>query len=217
MDIADSRLADPDLSPAMLAREFNVSVRTLYRAFAMAEESVAGYIRRQRLEQARRELAASPGRPDVAEVAARWQFADSSHFIRAFKRQYGETPAQFARSERGQSSARLLLLACGRRQVTHPTAISARRRLLACAAEARCFAPMGWLSLTCHHTNVPFEERAVRGAQHAPVLGQRYPERTRRGTIHRSHGSLASGTTPDTASDNWWRRTRATPSSARPS
>lgn len=103
MDIADSRLADPDLSPAMLARELHVSVRTLYRAFAMAEESIAGYIRRQRLEQARRELAVSSGRPDVAEVAARWQFADSSHFIRAFKRKYGETPAEFARSGRGQN------------------------------------------------------------------------------------------------------------------
>lgn len=99
MQIADDRLADPDLSPATLARELNVSVRTLHRAFTTAEESVAGYIRRRRLEQARLELAAPLGRPDIAEVAARWQFADSSHFIRAFKQQYGETPAQFARSD----------------------------------------------------------------------------------------------------------------------
>jgi Helix-turn-helix domain len=44
-------------------------------------------------EEARLELAAPLGRPDISEVAARWQFADSSHFIRAFKKQYGETPA----------------------------------------------------------------------------------------------------------------------------
>jgi AraC family transcriptional regulator, positive regulator of tynA and feaB len=98
MNIAEDRLADPDLSPATLARELNVSVRTLYRAFTTAEESAAAYIRRRRLEQARLELAAPLGRPDISEVAARWQFADSSHFIRAFKKEYGETPAQFARS-----------------------------------------------------------------------------------------------------------------------
>jgi AraC family transcriptional regulator, positive regulator of tynA and feaB len=98
MEIADDRLGDSGLSPATLARELNVSVRTLHRAFTTVEESVAAYIRRRRLERARLELAAPLGRPDVSEVAARWQFADSSHFIRAFKKQYGETPAQFARS-----------------------------------------------------------------------------------------------------------------------
>lgn len=97
-DLADSRLADPGLSPAMLARELSVSVRTLHRAFAAVEESVAGYIRRRRLEQARLELLTPVGRPSVAELAARWQFADSSHFIRAFKSRYGRTPAEFART-----------------------------------------------------------------------------------------------------------------------
>jgi AraC-like DNA-binding protein len=94
MKIADSRIADPDLSPSSLARELNVSVRTLHRAFATVEESVAAYIRRRRLERARAELATPLRRPGVSEVAARWHFADSSHFIRAFRKQYGETPAQ---------------------------------------------------------------------------------------------------------------------------
>lgn len=75
-----------------------MSVRTLHRAFAAAGEPVAAYVRRRRLERARLELAAPSGRPDVSEVAARWHFADSSHFTRAFKNQYGETPTQFARS-----------------------------------------------------------------------------------------------------------------------
>lgn len=98
MEIADARLTDPELSPASLARQLNVSVRTLHRAFAAAGEPVAAYIRRRRLERARLELAAPLRRPGVAEVAARWQFADSSHFIRAFKNQYGQTPAEFARA-----------------------------------------------------------------------------------------------------------------------
>ena len=102
MEIADRRLTDPDLTPAALARELNVSVRTLHRAFATAGETAAAYIRRRRLEQARCELVAPPlRRPGVSEVAARYQFADGSHFIRAFKARYGQTPAAFARTPRG--------------------------------------------------------------------------------------------------------------------
>jgi AraC family transcriptional activator of tynA and feaB len=97
-DIVDRHLADPDLSPALLARELNVSVRTLHRVFATTEESVTAYIRRRRLQQARADLASPHGHASISEVAAHWQFADSSHFIRAFKKHYGETPAQFARS-----------------------------------------------------------------------------------------------------------------------
>lgn len=96
-DVVESRLADPDLSPPALARELHVSVRTLHRAFAVTEESVTAYIRRRRLEQARLELTAPAGRPSISELAARWRFADSSHFARAFKGQYGETPTEFVR------------------------------------------------------------------------------------------------------------------------
>ncbi|MFD3307536.1 helix-turn-helix domain-containing protein [Streptomyces sp. NPDC058694] len=97
-DLADSHLADPELSPAMLARELRVSVRTLQRAFATAGESATAYIRDRRLEEARLALTAGPGRPSVSELAAHWQFADSSHFIRAFKKRYGRTPTEYARS-----------------------------------------------------------------------------------------------------------------------
>jgi AraC-like DNA-binding protein len=106
MEIADRRLTDPDLTPAALARRLNVSARTLHRAFATAGETVAAYIRRRRLEQARLELAVPAlRRPGVPEVAARYQFADSSHFIRVFKAQYGQTPAEFARTPRGEAGA----------------------------------------------------------------------------------------------------------------
>jgi AraC family transcriptional regulator, positive regulator of tynA and feaB len=99
MELADSRLADPELSPASLARSLNVSVRTLQRAFTAAQEPAAAYIRRRRLEEARLELA-SRRRPSISEVAARWQFADSSHFTRAFKDRYSLTPAEYARANK---------------------------------------------------------------------------------------------------------------------
>ncbi|MDV7216842.1 helix-turn-helix domain-containing protein [Streptomyces prunicolor] len=97
-DLADNHLTDPELSGAMLARELNVSVRSLQRAFAAAGESVAAYIRQRRLEEARLALTAPSGRLSVSELAAHWQFADSSHFIRAFKKHYGRTPTEYARS-----------------------------------------------------------------------------------------------------------------------
>lgn len=94
-DLAEQRLADADLSLAMLARELNVSVRTLQRAFAAGGESVTAHIRERRLESARRALSAS--RLTVSEIAAHWQFADSGHFSRAFKQRYGLTPTEYAR------------------------------------------------------------------------------------------------------------------------
>ncbi|MFD3583607.1 helix-turn-helix domain-containing protein [Streptomyces sp. NPDC058683] len=97
-DLADSHLADPELSGTMLARELNVSVRNLQRAFAATGEPVTAYIRRRRLEEARLALTAPSGRLSVSELAAHWQFADSSHLIRAFKKQYGRTPTEYARS-----------------------------------------------------------------------------------------------------------------------
>ncbi|GGM06693.1 transcriptional regulator [Streptomyces fumigatiscleroticus] len=96
-DLADARLTDADLSPAAIAAHLHVSVRTLQRAFASLEESFSAYIRRRRLEEAATALTAPGSRLSVSEAAARWHFTDSSHFIRAFKRQYQATPAQFAR------------------------------------------------------------------------------------------------------------------------
>ena len=97
-DLAERRLADPDLSADMLARELNVSVRTLQRAFTAAGETVISYIRNRRLEEARLALTAPSGRLSISELAAHWQFADSSHFTRTFKKHYGRTPTEYARS-----------------------------------------------------------------------------------------------------------------------
>ncbi|MEV0847434.1 helix-turn-helix domain-containing protein [Streptomyces sp. NPDC049954] len=49
------------------------------------------------MEAAAEALTAPGSRLSVSEAAALWQFTDSSHFIRASKRQYHAAPAQYAR------------------------------------------------------------------------------------------------------------------------
>lgn len=96
-DLADRMLAEPELSTPLLAGKFNISVRTLQRAFAATGETVTAYIRRRRLEEAARALIVPTGALSVAELAAYWQFADSSHFTRFFKLHFGQTPTEYAR------------------------------------------------------------------------------------------------------------------------
>lgn len=94
--LAERNLQEEDLSPTSIARGLNVSVRTLYRAFDGTEETLMGYVRRRRLEQARDDLISGNGHLTVSEISHRWCFADSSHFIRAFRQRYGTTPARIS-------------------------------------------------------------------------------------------------------------------------
>ncbi|USQ86111.1 helix-turn-helix domain-containing protein [Streptomyces phaeoluteigriseus] len=96
-DLADARLTDAELSPSAIAAQLHVSVRTLQRAFASLDESFSAYIRRRRLEEAAEALTASGLQLSISEAAALRHFTDSSHFIRALKKQYHATPAQLAR------------------------------------------------------------------------------------------------------------------------
>ncbi len=90
----EKSLSDPDLSAGMIAQAFGVSRATVYREL----ETFGGlrrYMLRRRLEEACKELAfGSGGRGAVAEAARRWQFASVPHFSRAFKQQFGISPAQ---------------------------------------------------------------------------------------------------------------------------
>lgn len=98
--VIDRNLTKADLSPATIARSMGVSVRTLHRAFTAVDDSVMGYVRRRRTQEAHAELVRAGGTAKISEIAAKWNFSDSSHFIRQFKELYGETPAAYARGIR---------------------------------------------------------------------------------------------------------------------
>ncbi|MBP6014235.1 MAG: helix-turn-helix transcriptional regulator [Alphaproteobacteria bacterium] len=85
-----------ELSLSALAKIGGVSAGHLARTFrARFGKSVGAYVRERRLAFAARTLRGKPCR--LSDVAAATGFHDQAHFTRAFKAQYGLTPAAFAR------------------------------------------------------------------------------------------------------------------------
>jgi AraC-like DNA-binding protein len=94
----DARLADPGLAPATIAREHFISRSYLYRLFEDEGDSVWETIRTRRLERARRDLVdRSLSDESIYEIASRWGFVSKSHFSRAFRAAYGQSPSEFRR------------------------------------------------------------------------------------------------------------------------
>jgi AraC-like DNA-binding protein len=91
----DEHLTDDDLAPAATARRLGISVRRLHGLFAGGEHSYAGTVRRLRLERAFRDLRdPARGHLRVIDVASDAGFVNVASFHRAFRREYGRTPAQ---------------------------------------------------------------------------------------------------------------------------
>ncbi|WP_031064429.1 helix-turn-helix domain-containing protein [Streptomyces sp. NRRL WC-3742] len=90
-------LHDPGLTPPVVAAAHNISVSHLHRLFArhFPGETVAGFIRAQRMRKAHRELA-DPGLRDltIRAVGVRCGMPNPSDFGRAFKAAHGLTPRE---------------------------------------------------------------------------------------------------------------------------
>ncbi|MFC4912020.1 helix-turn-helix domain-containing protein [Actinomadura gamaensis] len=92
----DRNLADPGLTPRMIADRHHISLRTLYTLFQDRPEGVAASVRRRRLERCRADLA-SPRLRDqpVQAIAARWGFTNATAFSRTFRAAYGIAPGDY--------------------------------------------------------------------------------------------------------------------------
>jgi AraC family transcriptional activator of tynA and feaB len=88
-----TRLQDPMLGPASIARAYAMSVRALHALFEDAEVSVAGLVRGERLARCLEDLQ-RPNGGSVTDIAFRWGFCDAAHFSRVFKREFGVTPSE---------------------------------------------------------------------------------------------------------------------------
>ncbi|MGW2115007.1 AraC-like ligand-binding domain-containing protein [Streptomyces zhihengii] len=97
----DENLRAPELDPATLASAHHLSLRTLQRIFSHHGTTAAAFIRKQRLEQSRKELGDPRlGRLSIGSVAARCGFLRQSDFTRAFRNAYGMSPGEYRRHGR---------------------------------------------------------------------------------------------------------------------
>ncbi|MCM0676389.1 helix-turn-helix domain-containing protein [Micromonospora phytophila] len=102
----DRHLGDPTLSPSVVAEAHHLSLRTLHRLFAAEEDTVAGLIRRRRLERCRRDLTDPLLRHQpVHRIARRWGFTDRAHFSRLFRAAYGTGPQAYRDLHTGPGSS----------------------------------------------------------------------------------------------------------------
>jgi AraC-like DNA-binding protein len=94
----EDRLSDPHLDVATIAGAHHISVRYLQKLFEGQEQTVSGWIRAQRLEHCRRDLA-NPALAEepVTSIAAHWGLVDAAHFSRLFKSTYGLAPRDYRR------------------------------------------------------------------------------------------------------------------------
>ncbi|EPH41374.1 putative transcriptional activator NphR [Streptomyces aurantiacus JA 4570] len=97
-DFIRRHLGDAELTPGSVAAAHHISLRGLHRLFRHHAHgvTVASYVKGQRLERARRDLAdpSLAARP-VHAIAARWGFGRPADFTRAFRAAYGTTPTEY--------------------------------------------------------------------------------------------------------------------------
>ncbi|GGU81527.1 AraC family transcriptional regulator [Streptomyces filipinensis] len=86
-------LHDRHLTPSTIAAAHHISTSYLHRLFQDEDATVAAWIRRLRLEAARRDLADPALRlVPIHAIAARWGFPRAADFSRAYRAAYGTTP-----------------------------------------------------------------------------------------------------------------------------
>lgn len=114
-------LGSAGLTPARLCRRANVSRSTLYRLFDPFG-GVMRYIQRERLRLTHRRLSDPEERESVARIAEAAGLFDPSSFSRAFRREFGCTPAEV------RAMARAGLVAPTRRQAGPEPSLAAMLR-----------------------------------------------------------------------------------------
>ncbi|MBV8539731.1 MAG: helix-turn-helix domain-containing protein [Pseudonocardiales bacterium] len=95
-EFARDHLPDVSLSPAMLARQHNVSLRYVQVLFAEHGTSPARWIRDERLARCYAYLANPQyDHLTVTAIGERWGLCGASQISRLFREQYGSTPREF--------------------------------------------------------------------------------------------------------------------------
>jgi AraC family transcriptional regulator len=94
----DTYIGEPPATEALAALA-GVHPSHLLRVFRKYNKTtISNFVRRRRIELARNQVAM--GKIPLAVIALNAGFADQSHFTRVFRKAFGETPGQYARSLR---------------------------------------------------------------------------------------------------------------------
>lgn len=94
-------LADPDLTPEVIARAHHISLRYLHKIFEGEDTTVSRWIQGRRLEACRRDLLhREAAHRTIVAVAHRWGFTSAAHFSRVFRAAYGMSPSEWRAAPR---------------------------------------------------------------------------------------------------------------------
>jgi AraC-like DNA-binding protein len=85
-----------DTSPAVISRQFGISVRKLHLLFEDAPATFGQTVMRIRAQQCAADLLANRGRSTLTDLAAKWGFSDLTHLNRVFRRHFGCRAAEYA-------------------------------------------------------------------------------------------------------------------------
>ncbi len=90
-----ANLSNPGLTTTLIANQCNVSVRHLHSLFAGTGQTVANWVKEQRLQKCREALRNQDLLDKtITEIAFTWGFNDASHFSRSYKWRYGISPKE---------------------------------------------------------------------------------------------------------------------------
>jgi AraC-like DNA-binding protein len=89
-------LHEPGLAPEEIARAHSISVRYLHRIFQQNGTTPRAFVRQQRLDHCRRDLADPALRAvPIHTIAARWGYPQADAFSRAFRSHTGMSPREY--------------------------------------------------------------------------------------------------------------------------
>lgn len=86
------RMHEHGLTPAAVARAFNISVRTLHRLFEVDGQSFTRYLQSERLASARTLIERGGPALTLTQIALDCGFSHPAHFSRSYRVRFGESP-----------------------------------------------------------------------------------------------------------------------------